>query len=246
MFCIPQWNGGAWGQKDSSAVLRGRVTSVTGRPISQAEVILRTAGRRAVTDDSGRFAITALPEGEQLILVRRIGFRPLELIAIFKPGKALESAIVLELAPHSLPDVEVVGRPAKPIEYAWTMKYDGFFERRRKGFGHFLTREQIEKRRPWRTPNLLAGIAGITLRFVGPGIGMTEVEFSRCRKIGVWIDGTAQRPPDSGLDNLLVIGEMLDLIRPSQIEAMEVYSGPAELPAEYSSGVCAAIVIWTR
>ncbi len=245
-LCGLPWSQRAWAQTDTSSALRGTVTTVTGRPISQVEVILRTTNQSAVSDDSGRFVLTGLPRGEQLVLVRKIGFKPLQLAARLESGKTLETVIVLEIGTYKLEDVEVVGRRAKPIEYAWTTKYDDFFHRRYKGLGHYLTRREFEKRHPWRTPNLLSGIAGITLRFGGPGIGQTQVIFNRCRRVGVWIDGFPQRPPESGLDNQRAVGEMLDLIRPSQIEAIEVYSGPAELPAEFSSGVCAAIAIWTR
>ncbi|RMH14199.1 MAG: hypothetical protein D6701_11515, partial [Gemmatimonadetes bacterium] len=40
----------------------------------------------------------------------------------------------------------------------------------------------------------------------------------------------------------------LDLIRPEDIEAIEVYRGASEVPAEFggSDAGCGAIVIWTR
>jgi hypothetical protein len=42
------------------------------------------------------------------------------------------------------------------------------------------------------------------------------------------------------------VGEMLDRINPGDIEMMEIYRGPGELPAEYNDGNCGAIAIWTR
>jgi hypothetical protein len=38
----------------------------------------------------------------------------------------------------------------------------------------------------------------------------------------------------------------LDDVLPSQIEAMEIFRGPAEMPAEFLDDSCAAIAIWTR
>ena len=38
-----------------------------------------------------------------------------------------------------------------------------------------------------------------------------------------------------------------DFVQPSEVEAIEVYTGPAETPPEYeATGGCGAIVIWTR
>ena len=41
-------------------------------------------------------------------------------------------------------------------------------------------------------------------------------------------------------------GEMLDRLIPLQIEFIEVYSGPSQMPAEAVGNSCAAIMIWTR
>jgi hypothetical protein len=87
------------------------------------------------------------------------------------------------------------------------------------------------------------GIAGIRLRFYHSGPGGTDVEFSRCPRVSVWIDGQKQRfVAGTGLG----LGELLDRVLPSQIALMEVYRGPAEMPAESLDDSCAAVAIWTR
>jgi hypothetical protein len=43
-----------------------------------------------------------------------------------------------------------------------------------------------------------------------------------------------------------MIGAALDRLLPSQTELMELYRGPAEMPAEFLDDSCAAIVISTR
>jgi hypothetical protein len=42
------------------------------------------------------------------------------------------------------------------------------------------------------------------------------------------------------------VGELLDRIKPSDIEMMEIFRGPSELPPEFNDGNCGAIAIWTR
>jgi hypothetical protein len=40
---------------------------------------------------------------------------------------------------------------------------------------------------------------------------------------------------------------LLESVNPSEIEAMEVYTGPGTIPGEFNTGdVCGVIAIWTR
>jgi hypothetical protein len=178
-----------------------------------------------------------------VVRVRRIGFNAQYLSASLQAGETKTVEIVLDPGTVELPELSVTARSVKPIEYAWTTRYDDFFRRRQTGFGVYLTREDIDKRKPFRTPNLLVGIAGIRLRFYHSGPGGTDVEFSRCPRVSVWIDGQKQRfVAGTGLG----LGELLERVLPSQIALMEVYRGPAEMPAEFLDDSCAAVGIWTR
>jgi len=42
------------------------------------------------------------------------------------------------------------------------------------------------------------------------------------------------------------VGKILERISPSDIEMMEIFRGPGELPGEFNNGNCGAISIWTR
>jgi outer membrane receptor protein involved in Fe transport len=55
--------------------------------------------------------------------------------------------------------------------------------------------------------------------------------------VGVYVDGF-RVPGDPG--------DALSMINAADVEGIEVYRGPSELPAEFMSDDCAAIVIWTR
>jgi len=63
-------------QRGSS--ITGRVTDITsGTPVAGATVTLEGSSLRAVTDDAGRFQLTHVPPGPQVIRVARIGYAPL-------------------------------------------------------------------------------------------------------------------------------------------------------------------------
>ena len=228
---------------------RGRVATQGDNSIADAEVSI--AGQATQTDSGGKFAILAVPVGTHLVRIRRIGYAPKVLSATFAANEAKSVTIVLERGPEDLPELNVTVKNVKPVEYGWTSRYDDYFRRRQVGLGRFLSRPDIERMHAARTPNLLAGIAGIGLRFYHLGPGGTGVEFRRCEKVGVWVDGRLQTAPTILGENASgalerALGELLESIAPSQIELMEVYRGPAEMPAEYLGDACAAVVIWTR
>lgn len=113
----------------------------------------------------------------------------------------------------------------------------------------------------WNPP----GVPGTTVRFA------RCTEFPP--RIGVWLDGNKLpfRPPNpppgasgattpeegarsTNIDKMLTWKqqtwsmwlELFDFVRPSEIEAMEVYRGVGQIPAEFRDDSCAAVVIWTR
>ena len=42
------------------------------------------------------------------------------------------------------------------------------------------------------------------------------------------------------------VGQMLNQVNPADIEFVEIFRGPGELPGEFNDGNCGAIAIWTR
>lgn len=239
-------------------LLRGVVTTPEGQPIEGAEITVVGAALTATTDSRGRFVLRGLPTGSHAIRIRRIGYKATVLGATLQDDESKDVTIVLERGTYELPEITVEAERLKPIEYGWTTRFDDFFRRRSVGFGKFSTRADIERKHPYRTANILAGIPGVSLRFRHPGASGTDVKFTRCERVGVWINGTKQRyasvsvapsrapfarTPDTAAMNT---GMHLETVLPSQIEAMEIYRGPSEMPAEFLDDSCAAIVIWTR
>jgi outer membrane receptor protein involved in Fe transport len=80
-------------QRGSS--ITGRITEVTsGIPVAGATVSIEGSSLRAVTDDTGRFQLTNVPPGPQVIRVVRIGYAPLRHQLVVPP----EGTVSLELA----------------------------------------------------------------------------------------------------------------------------------------------------
>ncbi len=233
--------------QDTLRVVAGRVRDDKGRKLSGAEVL--DAERRVLgtTDLDGWFSVR-LPEGARTIGFRRIGFKPAGFT--FPKGWGLTDTVTVLLAEtaQSLPDLEVEATPWKPVRYAATTKYDGFFRRQRVGLGTYLSRQQLDRKPAIQTLEYLQGIPGVHVSIGPPGVeAASNIRIARCSgpgsKVTVWIDGVRQTSAsDSPADVIL----QLNRISPGDIEMIEVYRGAATLPAELHDDGCAAIAVWTR
>lgn len=81
---------------------------------------------------------------------------------------------------------------------------------------------------------------------------MPEASVIRAVEGGAFVPGT-RRESDGGDATLAIrrearamVGSMLDRIAIGDIEMIEIFRGPGELPAEFNDGNCGAIAVWTR
>jgi hypothetical protein len=243
-------------QSDTTRVMvSGVVIDPLRQPIEGVELLVVGSATSAMSSKAGTFRFFIPANREVLIRVRRPGYRS----QLLKVTGEWKGAVLLEPGVFELPEVQVTAYYAKPARYAGTYKYDDYFRRRRQGLGHFIDREEIEIRQPMYTSDLFTGRAGIKVTANIPG-QTKKFTFARCNerqfsalngrgggatpRINVYVDGrkiTLHRAePGSGN------GELLDLVDPHDIEMVEIFRGPGELPPEFNDGNCGAIVFWTR
>lgn len=89
--------------------IRGRVIDTTTEgPVETAQVSIATLGLTTLTTERGDFILASVPSGEHTLRVERLGFRPLEVVVLVRPGRSTEVAIRLTPTP-----VEVEGVAAE-------------------------------------------------------------------------------------------------------------------------------------
>jgi hypothetical protein len=242
--------GRVWAQPRPPQQLRfvGRVYDEARRPIDQVQVIVNRRDVRATSDPFGVFHIDLAP-GDSTVGFRRIGYRPL--LLSLNPPPPPGDTILVELVPSpvELEEVIVTGAPSKPLRYAGTTTYDDVFQRRKVGLGVLIPREAIDKRAGAQTYQLLEGLAGVRI-YDAP---LKRIRFVRCEEPGgitVWIDGVRQNAGSEllysgGLEETPEV-EMLSRINPSDIEMIEVFRGPSEIPGVFHWNGCAVIAVWSR
>jgi hypothetical protein len=244
-------------QADSvGAVVEGRVVDPDGASIKEAEIIWQGDKRSVLSRADGTFSLVVPIRRETVFLIRRPGYNPQALRMNLSSG-SWRGSIVLVPGSQRLPDLEVAARYAKPARYSGTIKYDGFFKRQKLGLGTFVSRDQIEQMNAFHTIEILRGIPGIHVDIGVPTDPTTaDIRIPRCEsddhklgKVTVWIDGQLLiESRERGLHGAgsAALAEMLQRIGPTDIEMVEVFRGPGQIPGEFHWDGCAAIAIWTR
>ena len=209
-----------------TASVSGTVVGEAGQPLSAVQLRVLETAATTRTDSAGHFAMSGLPAGTQILEAKRVGYRivqqPVQLVARHEVPSAVRLQRIV-----SLDSVLVVARRSRYRE----------FERNRKnGFGKFLAEDEIEKRHPFETSDLVRTMTGF--RIMGSGFD-AKVYSSRGR---VSLSG-------SGCETNVVIDGMqhqdINWLQPSDIGAIEAYAGPSGAPLFYDSA-CGVIVIWTK
>ncbi len=122
----------------AASTFRGIVVAdSTGAPISDAEISVAGSERVARSDAKGEFRIDEVTAGTHEVVIRKLGFSPLNTTLTFAPNDEEERRIVLSKL-TVLDSIEIIASkpPLRMVE---------FEENRKLGLGFFLDRTQLEK-----------------------------------------------------------------------------------------------------
>ncbi len=218
---------------DTTANFTGTVaSSQTGKPISGARVSIPEIQYGAITDEEGNFTIEELPAGLYDVRVHYLGYstnqRPIRL----QPGRVTNATFLLERDVLEVADLTVEVKRTNRVD-----PMADFKRRMERGFGEFITREEIEKRNPQHTSDLLRTVPGVD---VGPvRRGRAQITMRRAGR---------QCQPVVFLDGVMTRNYNIDNLQPGAIEGIEVYRRGSETPPQFtlSSTGCGVLVIHTR
>ena len=233
---------GGWAQ-ETRATLKGTISDrTTGNPLQGAVLALLSDTTRAVRSDSqGRYTFADLDPGVTQLVVDAEGFPSLGIVVELLAGQVFERPIRLDSTPsgrlaaaQSLPAVTV--KAAAPIA---NYRLVSFEERRRTGRGQYLTEEQILQSGAYNVGEAIRSMRGVTYECGGSAeAGACHVRMSRApmRCMPEWI-------VDEKVTN--DFGPSIPI---RDVIAVEVYTGPSDVPGEFAgrNAGCGVIVVWTR
>lgn len=230
----------ALGAQALMTTLVGIVRDSAGRPIPKVEIWVRGSDLFTYTDDAGGFRLPVIPVGDVKMTTRRLGYAPATVDLTLRAGQKDSLVLVLTafaaLLPGVLVEDESMARSHRILA--------GFWDRRSRGFGHFYTRDEIERKEPHDFTDIVRMTAGVS---VLSSNGRKVIRFSR----NAGMRGDC--PPQYWVDGMRLENASPDEFPPQDVEAIELYSGISTIPPQFApkmqsfgARTCGAIVIWTR
>jgi hypothetical protein len=219
----------------ASGARRGTVVQRSGAPISSARVEVSRDTSVMRTGSNGQFGFAASAPAAGEIRVVGVGFRPVRTV--------LDSAardIVVTMDPLSAQELAAVTVEGQRVR---SEAPDEFEDRRKAGFGRFITRDDIVRRNPMQLFHMFDGMPGMQVnQATGRLRNLRGTSLSGGCEPNYFVDGIRF---DVGQGNA---SGPLTFFSPNDIAGIEVYRGPAALPQQYggTAAGCGAVLIWTR
>ncbi|MEO8193005.1 MAG: carboxypeptidase regulatory-like domain-containing protein [Gemmatimonadales bacterium] len=210
------------------------IAAARARPLAGAQVGVAD-GPQTRTNASGEWTIIDAPAGTRMLEVRALGFyperRPVDVVAGAPPIRVALSTLKAVL--------DTVRISASRIRY--DRDRNGFQQRRRSGFGRYLTQQDVARWRPIDTSDLFRLVPGVRVERSSNGFEkhiLIRGPFGMCSPT-VYVDDHAM--------NNFTADDIDSWVSPKDIAGIEIYTG-AGVPAQFQQGLsgCGSIVIWTK
>lgn len=206
------------GQSALSGVIRG----TGGAPVAGADVRVWGTAVAGRTDQSGHYALSALPAGTQMLEVRQIGYGVAERSVELRDGAMATGDVQLRRI-VTLDSMRVV---------AMRTRYPDFERHRKEApFGIFLGPLEVARQHVAMTSDIVAKLPGFLVVGYGFDAVVTSGSNTKC-KTNVVVNG---------MEN-----QLINDVHPADIGAIESYPSGRVLPIDVISPGCGAILIWTK
>ncbi|MEP6833288.1 MAG: TonB-dependent receptor [Gemmatimonas sp.] len=218
--------------QSATGVLIGRVLSSDGKPVPDALVVIGVVPD-VRSSSTGSFFVQRMPTGVHTLEVRMFGVAPTRQKVSVARGDTVRVEIKLTRNVYQLATVRTLGTTL--MKDANVGAFNDFYERMNRGQGRFFSRDDME--RVVTLDQLMSTIPGV--RINRNVVGDVSISFGRCNltpgSTMFFVDGVEAMGDD-----------LLNFYRPGDLEAMEVYRGIGELPAQVLGNACAAVFLWSR
>lgn len=235
-------------QQQKQAIAGTVVEDSTKVPIAGASVtvLLAQGGTlgAARADTLGHFRIPLDSAGQFRLRVEQPGYRTVTSDTISVDDEEVLT-VELRLARAAIPLAPLV------VTARMDRRISAFYDRVHKGgFGHFLTREEIERRRGQRPTELIRFMPGVRIISAAPCRGCVTENVVYLRGAGP--GGSNECVPTVLIDGMEVkqdaVSPLNGMLMSEELEGVEVYSEPGTAPVDFPGmrSQCGVVAFWTR
>ncbi|MEK7240015.1 MAG: carboxypeptidase-like regulatory domain-containing protein [Gemmatimonadota bacterium] len=208
----------------------------THAPIANVQIVHMGDGRSVTSDSLGLYQFDRLASGLVKFMVRAPRYPATTFVVALAPGEQMERDVELEVVAASSGVVQALPEVKIDAPVPLGSRFADFEHRRLTGRGQYMTGEEIQKTGAGRLQELMRAFRGVQVE-CGGGAGC----FIRM-----------SRAPMRCLPEYIVDERVDNVFGPSvpapDIQALEVYTGPADVPGEFAgrNAGCGLVVIWTK
>ena len=218
-----------------SSTLVGSVVGADGNPLEGAQVLLigTTLTVSAKADAKGNFRLNGLPSGTHTVEVRLLSYQPKHYVVNLAPHREAHLVAKLDTRAQVLDPVVVTAKETTPVP--------GFDQRAARETGVFMTAKQIEQSGVMSTSDLFRRVPGMQVVAVNGQyviVGNRSSSFN-CTEVQWYVDGVQYQSNGDDMDAV---------VKPNEIEAIEVYSSATDTPMQFQGpqSQCGTVVLWTK
>jgi Carboxypeptidase regulatory-like domain len=226
------------GQKGSANMFGSVVDRMTQGPIPNARIIHGGDGRIVIADSLGFYQFPELRAGIVRFSVRAVGYPTVTFTVALTNGERMERDIELDApkASDSTQTAQTLAGVEVEAPAPLGRRFADFERRKAQGRGHYLTRTQIEALGANSLQDALRGLRGVAVECSGGAGCYVRMVRAPMRCLPEYI-------VDERVDN-----EFGPFVAVRDIEAVEVYTGPSDVPGEFAgrNSGCGVVVIWTK
>lgn len=224
-----------------------------GAPVAGAQVELLGTRRVATANGEGVALLRGVPAGPTLFEVRKLGYGSEHFTVNIPAGDTLGIDVDLLAAPVRLRGVRATATARNP-----SLQDNGFYDRQQMGIGTFLTGREMERYPGARFTSAMRTVPGVRVVRYLPAQGSRRARSNRSGtdldeqyRIASSRSASLNGVPDCFMDvyvDGLKYDQNLDSFPVSEVEAVEVYSGPSEAPPQFRNvtSKCGVVVVWLK
>ncbi|MCL4866432.1 MAG: carboxypeptidase-like regulatory domain-containing protein, partial [Gemmatimonadales bacterium] len=142
-------------------ILKGTVSRDSSLvPLGGVEILIEGTTLRTTTSASGHYRLSNVPSGNQVVLVRLVGYLPQREQLLFRLNDStFHDVVLVRQDAQVLDSVEVTGRVTRGVGIG----FEALEERRSRGFGKFILSDELRRGEHRRVSDLLWGMQGIRI-----------------------------------------------------------------------------------